>query len=197
MTSNESGRAWWEDDAALRAAVLRAVTELPRRPLDELREQRAVPDRPGVYLTFFASEDLCEVFGRLVGSGRYVAYVGVAQQNLRERIGRYAQTLRGTKVKTSELHLAVLPCASGAAALFAESVAISELHPVCNGLGWGSKVPGARRAGQRCSVIDALVQRHWTTPPNMLDQAQARCRMLGQVLRIEPSGPRWPPLTRT
>ena len=189
-----TARRWWQNDAQLTAAVVKSLPRLPRDRMDALRSEERVPPQPGACAVFFASPVLVDLFGPLVGTGRYVAYIGVAERNLRQRVGRYAQTLRGTVVDPSDLHLALLPCASGAAAAFVESALIAAYRPVCNGLGWGSMKPGSRRNGQRCSMADALLGRHWTTTPMPVDVALARIRVLSCLTRLDPAGPRWEPL---
>ena len=197
MSTTTSARHWWRNDSSLKEAIVKEALQLPREPMARLRAEGGVPALPGVYVVFFASVPLVELFGDLVGAGRVPAYVGVAKRSLRERTGRYAQTLRGTGVSPENLHFALLPCSSEAGALFAESALIEAFDPVCNGMGWGSKVPGRRRTTQRCSAMDAILGRNWTTPPSPIEAARARVQVLSYLAKLEPTGHRWPALLAT
>lgn len=190
MGSGTALQPW--DDAALTARLLEVVCALPRVRLDRLD----APAMPGCYLQFFATERVEPALGALVASGRYVAYVGVASRSLRERVGRYRQSIDGLDaVREDDVSLAVLPCASTASARFAEAALIERLEPVLNGLGWGSKPQGARRAGQRCSPVDALFPgRRWAAVASSIDQARARMQVVAALAALDPCGPRWPAL---
>ena len=183
------------DDGAMTAALMKLVPTLPRVRLDEIQP----PNQPGCYLQFFDTEAVKEVLGETIASGRYPAYVGVAACSLRERVGRYRQSVDGLDcLREREIHLALLPCASAAAALYSERVLIDRLHPVLNGTGWGSKVPGANRTSQRCSPVDALFPgRRWATAPSLRDRAMALMRVVESLATLGPETPRWPALGRS
>ena len=189
-----TSRPWWQNAEHLSASVVRHLLKLPRYRMDQLLAAQGVPTQPGVYAVFFAGAPLVELFGPLLGSGRYVAYVGVGERNLRHRLRRYVQTLGGTVVDPAQLFLALLPCSSSAAALFVESALIAAYRPVCNGIGWGSVKPGSRRTKQRCSLASALLGRNWTTPATPTDLALARMHILAYLMTLDPHGPRWDPL---
>lgn len=182
------------DDRALATRLHGLVMSLPRERLDLV----APPAEPGTYLQFLATPRVESVLGRLNSTGQYCSYVGVASRSLRERIGRYRQTIADIpQIREQDLYLAILPCDSTAAARYCEAELIDWLNPVLNGLGWGSKVPGRTRRG-RCSASDALLPgRPWAPAPSLVDQAKARMQVLEHLAALEPGGPRWPALTPT
>lgn len=179
------------DDREMTDRLVEAVQRLPRVPLSEV----AAPATPGAYLQFVAAPQLAPLLGSTVATGRYPAYVGVAMRSLRERVGRYRQSIAGlTELDDAELFVALVPCASSASAAFAERALIEALQPALNGSGWGAKRPGARRAG-RCSPVDAVLRgRRWAAMATPLDTARARLQLLSAQLRMDPDGPRWEPL---
>jgi hypothetical protein len=179
------------DEAPMRRDLVKSLQLLPRVRLDMLTDLPAVP---GCYVQFFATPAVEPVLGPLVARGQYPAYIGVASVSLRERIGRYRQTIRGiAAIRPEDIHIAVLPCDSEASARFSESAGIEELSPPFDGMGWGSKVPGANRKEQ--SPFDALFAgRQWASPAEPIVQARARLRVLTRLITLDPSGPRWPAL---
>jgi hypothetical protein len=179
------------DEVPMRRALVRSLRRLPRVRLDLLTD---LPSVPGCYLQFFAAPAVEPVLGKLVAGGQYPAYLGVASVSLRDRIGRYHQTIRGIEaVRAEDIHVAVLPCTSAASAHFAESAGIEELSPLLNGLGWGSKMPGLNRREQ--SPVDAIFPgRQWASPADPITQARVRLRVLSSLIQTDPSGPRWPAL---
>jgi hypothetical protein len=178
------------DETPMRTALLQLATRLPRIRLDQLH---STPNTPGLYLQFLATASVAPVLGTLVATGRYPAYVGVAAASLRERLGRYRQTLSAMSLNESELYISLLPCSSDASALFGEAALISELQPPLQGLGWGSKVPGSQRREQ--SPIDAIFPgRRWATPTGPRQRAIAHLRVLKSLVQLDPTGPRWDPL---
>jgi len=175
--------------------LIRVVTDLPRVKLSNIDPTPV----PGCYLQFMASRELGPPMGpfdEVVATGRYPAYAGLASKSLRERIGRYRQTIRGLETVTaSTIFLAVLPCSSAASARFCEEVLIRRFGPVLNGLGWGSKVPGSRRSAQACSPVDALLPgRRWAQPASPVEVACAHLQVLANVAVRDPGGHRWDPL---
>jgi hypothetical protein len=182
------------DEKPMRVALLSLVTQLPRVRLDELRD---APSAPGVYLQFLASKRVEPVLGTLIATGRYPLYAGVSGASLRERIGRYRQSLSGMDVLSErDLYVSVLPCVSKASAQFSESVLLDELAPPFQGLGWGSKVPGSHRREQ--SPIDAILPgRRWASPTGPRLRAITHLRVLSSLIRLDPVGPRWEPLIRS
>jgi hypothetical protein len=91
----------------------------------------------------------------------------------------------------------VVPCASRASAAFAEAALIERLDPLLNGLGYGAKVPGRQRTGQRCSPFDALFPgRRWAPEPTALDRLQAQLRIVSYLTQLAPAGVRWDALTQ-
>lgn len=181
----------WDSDQMAQDLVS-LVWQLPRERLDRVDP----PGMPGAYIQWFAAPSMAALFGPFVASGRYPAYHGVAYLSLRERLSRYSLAMRGTPLTSRDLWVTLIPCASTASAVFAESCLHERLPAPLNGLGWGSKVPGRRRAGQRCSPIDALIPgRAWAPPVTRADEALARLRVLLWALRVPPTGEWWPPLT--
>jgi len=178
------------DDAVMTDQLVDLVLTLPRERLDRIETPRA----PGCYLQFFASGTVEPVLGGLIASGVYVAYVGVASRSLRERVGRYRRAVEGLDLDEQDIYLALLPCSSTASARFAEAALIDRLDPLLNGLGWGSRPPGATRAG-RCSPVDALLPgRSWAPPASPVDDARARMQVVSHLARLDPGGIRWDPL---
>lgn len=185
------------DDTRMTAELVTTVLSLPRTRLDRLD----APTGPGVYIQFFdlAGTDIGALLGP-VGDGRYPAYVGVAAQSLRRRLGRYRQTLRGVEdLDESRVHVAVLPCTSRASALFAEAALIDTLTPPMQGTGYGAKPPGRGRPGtvrhhltSGCSTWDALFPgREWAAAPSILDVALAALHVTAYLAVLDPDGPRW------
>lgn len=187
------GGSWWRDDSAMRAELLAAVGGLERVCLDGLPV--VAPRTPGAYLVFLAAPRLIPKLSELVAMGMVPAYAGVAKRSLKERVGRYRTSLQGM-LDPEEVHFALLPTVSSGAALYAEDVFIAALAPIFNGTAFGSKIPGARRAGQRISLVDALLSRRaWARTPSPVEEAVAHLRILGRLLRMGPNGPRWPALS--
>ncbi|MGH9917911.1 MAG: Eco29kI family restriction endonuclease, partial [Nitrososphaerales archaeon] len=133
-----------------------------------------------------------------VAVGVQVAYVGKATHSLRERIGRYRQSLAGVpQLSPSMLYVALLVCSFGAAALYCERVVLDYLDPPLNRAcrGMGNKDAGAQRRGQRCSAFDALFPgREWARQPTVLEQTRARVALLSRLARPDTDKPRWDPL---
>lgn len=190
MTKTTTLQPW--DEAPMRRDLVRVLTRLPRARLD-LIAAADLPSAAGCYGQWFATPAVEPVLGRLVASGRYIGYLGVAS-NLRERIGRYRQSIRGiTAIREQDIWIAALPCTSLASALFAERAGIEELSPPMQGMGWGSKVPGSNRKEQ--SPIDALFPgRRWSSPTDRVTEAKARLQVLSCLINLDPAGPRWPAL---
>jgi hypothetical protein len=174
------------------ASLLAAVRDLPRRRLDSPPSNWA--SGPGIYLQFLDAEHLSEFLGSTIATAAVPSYAGVAERSLRERIGRYRQSLRGVEaIGPENILIAALPCDSRASALFAEAALIDAFDPVLNGTGWGAKVPGKNRTGQRCSPIDALIPgRAWASAASQIDHARARLRVISRLARLDPNGLRWP-----
>lgn len=179
------------DEGPMRRDLLTVFECLPRERLDRLVD---LPSVPGCYAQWFATPAVEPVLGSIIATGRYPAYLGVASSSLRERIGRYRQTIRDiASIGERDIYIAVLPCASAASALFAERAGIDELDPPLQGTGWGSKVPGSNRQEQ--SPVDALFPgRRWAVTPSLLEQARARLLVLSRLIKLDPQGPRWPVL---
>jgi hypothetical protein len=179
----------------MRRKLLRTVRSLPRVPLSAVDP----PSMPGCYLQFFANVALADSVGFLAASGQACVYVGVGARNLRARIRRHRSTVEGMpSLSTDDVHVAILPCASTASAAFAEAVLIQALSPVLNGLGWGSRPPGAGRSGQRVSPIDALLGgRSWAPAASTDDVANARLLVLRHLALDLGTSLRWPALTQT
>jgi len=190
MTQLAALQPW--DEAPMRHRLMRVLRKLQRVRLD-LLTPAAIPSMPGVYTQWFATRTVEPVLGCLVAEGRVAAYQGVAAVSLRERIGRYRQSLAGTAIGEHEVFVAVLPCASRASALFAEAALIDELQPPLLRLGWGAKAPGGNRREQ--SPVDALFPgRRWAAPVSLVAQADARLQVLSRLAVLDPAGPRWPRL---
>ena len=180
------------DDERMTEDLLRLAHALPRQLLTQL----AAPDLPGAYIQFLAARELESILGATLAFGRYPVYVGVAS-SLRERLRRYVQSLRGMPVRPSQIHVVLIPCRTKASACFAEAALIEQLNPIWNALGgWGQKVPGAKRVGQRCSPVDALLlgERRWASAPSIVDRARAYLRLVSHLAELDPTGHRWPPL---
>lgn len=179
------------DEGPMRRDLLTVFERLPRERLDRLVD---LPSVPGCYAQWFATPAVEPVLGSIIATGRYPAYLGVASSSLRERLGRYRQTIRDiASIRERDIYIAVLPCASAASALFAERAGIDELDPPLQGTGWGSKVPGSNRQEQ--SPVDALFPgRRWAATPSLLEQARARLLVLSRLIKMDPDGPRWPRL---
>lgn len=178
------------DEAPMRRELVRVLQHLPRERLDRLDD---LPSVPGCYAQWTAAPAVEPILGRLVATGRYPAYLGVASVSLRERIGRYRQSIRGTTLRERDIYIAVLPCSSAASALFAERAGLEELPVPLAGMGFGSKVPGSNRQEQ--SPIDAVFPgRRWASPADLVAQAKARLQVLTWLINLDPSGPRWPAL---
>lgn len=180
------------DEAPMRRDLIRVLESLPRERLDRLTH---LPSVPGCYIQWFATPAVGPVLGLMIAEGRYPAYLGVASISLRERIGRYRQSIRGIdSIRERDIYIAVLPCTSAASALFAERAGIDTLQPPLQGLGWGSKVPGSNRQEQ--SPVDALFPgRRWASPSGLVAQAMARILVLSRLINLDPQGPRWPALS--
>jgi hypothetical protein len=180
------------NERAMRRNLLRTVRSLQRIPLSHIEP----PAMPGCYLQFFANDALADRVGFLAASGQSCAYVGAGAQNLRERIRRHRSTVDGMPtLSTDDVYVAVLPCVSTASAAFAEAVLIEALSPVLNGLGWGSRPPGAGRSGQRVSPIDALLGgRSWASAASASDVANARLLVFRHLALDLGTTLRWPPL---
>lgn len=189
MTHTVALQPW--DETPMRRKLMEVLVELERVRLSDLRD---LPPVPGIYAQFFSTPAVESVLSSLISSGVYPAYIGVAAVNLRERIGRYRQSIAGIRsISEQDIHIAVMPCASGASAVFAESAAISELKCPLQGTGWGSKVPGTNR--KEASPVDALFPgRNWAAPAPLAAEADARLRVLSRLIRLDPAGPRWPAL---
>lgn len=181
---------WWQDDASMRVELLNEIGLRDRERLDEI----CPPTSPGAYLAFLAAPRLVgKLGGELVALGRMAAYAGAAK-SLRERVGRYRISLRGL-LEPEEVFFAVVPTVSLGAALHAEEVLIDGLTPIFNGTAFGSKNPGARRSGQRISLIDALVSRRsWARQASVVEQAAAQLWLVRRLAHLDPDGPRWPAL---
>lgn len=135
------------------------------------------------------------MFGPLVSSGRYPAYHGVAYVSLRERLGRYGLSMRGTSLSPRDLWVTLIPCSATTSAVFAERCLQERIPAPMNGMGWGAKVPGSRRHG-RCSPIDALIPgRAWAPPATRTEEALARLRIAAWSLRVAPGSAVWPALS--
>lgn len=91
--------------------------------------------------------------------------------------------------------MAMLPCASAASACFAEAVLL-EWSPIFNFLGgFGQKIPGSNRTGQRVSPIDALWPGRKRAPaPTLVDRTRADLGVVAHMARFDPAIPRWPSL---
>jgi hypothetical protein len=181
------------DEVPMRRRLLDVLHSLPRERYDRIAKPD-LPSMPGIYAVFTATRTVEPVLSSLIASSAYPAYLGVAAGSLRERVGRYRQSISGmTSIQEGDLYIAVLPCSSAASALFAESAMIDALHPPLQGLGFGSKSPGRNRDEQ--SPIDALFPgRRWASPASLIAQADARLRVLSRLIKLDPSGPRWPTL---
>lgn len=178
------------DEAPMRRDLVQVLQRLPRERLDRLTD---LPSVPGCYAQWTATPAVEPILGRLVATGRYPANIGVASVSIRERIGRYRQSIRGTSLRERDIHVAVLPCSSAASALFAERVGLEEVPVPLAGTGFGSKVPGSNRREQ--SPVDALFPgRRWASPADLVAQAKARLQVLTWLINLDPSGPRWPAL---
>lgn len=180
------------DEAPMRRDLVRVLKRLPRERLDRVAGTD-LPSAAGCYGQWFSTPAVEPALGALVATGRYIGYLGVAS-NLRERIGRYRQSIRGvTTIREQDIWIAVLPCTSLASALFAERAGIDELSPPLQGMGWGSKMPGSNRKEQ--SPVDALFPgRRWASPTDRVAEAKARLQVLSCLINLDPSGPRWPAL---
>lgn len=190
MPNTTSLQPW--DEAPMRRDLVRVLLGLPRQRLDRLSD---LPSTPGCYVQWMATPAVEPTLGRLVACGRYPAYLGVAAGSggIRERLGRYRQSIRGTSLRECDIHIAVMPCTSAASALFAERVALEEIPVPLTGMGYGSKPPGTNRREQ--SPVDALLPgRRWASPADRLTEAKARLRVLTWMINLDPNGPRWPAL---
>ena len=177
------------DEEMLRKKVMARAPRAPRVRLDRLAD---VPDRPGVYLQFLATERM--PYLGVVGEGRVACYVG-AGQSLRERMNRYRLSLRGvTLIGEANLHVALLLCPTEATALAAERILIDELRPLLNGLGWGSKHQGNTRRHQRCSPVDVLFGRSWARPPTPSQRIAVHSRIIRHLASMDPAATKWPAL---
>lgn len=190
MPNTTSLQPW--DEAPMRRDLVRALQRLPRERLDRLSD---LPSTPGCYVQWMVTPAVEPILGRLVATGRYPAYLGVAAGSggLRERIGRYRQSIRGTSLRECDIHIAVLPCPA-ASALFAERAGLEEIPVPLTGMGYGSKSPGSNRREQ--SPFDALFPgRQWACPADLVAQADARLRVLVWLINLDPGGPRWPAIS--
>ena len=181
------------DEAPMRRDLVRVLKRLPRERLDRLTDLPS--STPGLYVQWTVSPVVEPVLGRLVATGRYPANIGVAagRGGLRERVGRYRQSIRGTRLREQDIWIATMPCSSAASALFAESVGLQEVPVPLAGSGFGAKPPGSNRREQ--SPFDALFPgRRWAAQADLLDQAKARLKVLTWMINLDPSGPRWPAL---
>jgi hypothetical protein len=179
----------WDADEMAEALVA-LVQTLPRERMDRVE----APAVPGAYIQWLARPSMSNVFGQWVATGQYPAYHGVAYLSLRERLGRYTLSMRGTQLSPSDIWVTLVPCSATTSAVFAERCLQERIPAPMNGLGWGAKVPGNRRHG-RCSPIDALVPgRAWAPPATGLDEALARLRLVDWALRLPPASPVWPAL---
>lgn len=178
------------DEAPMRRDLVEALHHLPRERLDRLVD---LPSSPGCYLQWTVTPVVESTLGHLVATGQYPSYLGVATVNLRERVGRYRQNIRGTSLRERDIYVAVLPCSSAASALFAERAGLDEIPVPLTGMGFGSKALGANRTEQ--SPIDALFPgRRWASPADLVAQAKARLKILTWLINLAPDGPRWPAL---
>jgi hypothetical protein len=177
------------------ANLVRTATQQPRIPLHRLEP----PDEAGAYLQFLGTTtaEVVELLTPTIAAGTVPCYVGSAS-SLRERLGRYRQTIRDLPFEESDIHVALIPCASKASALYSEAALIDAFGvPVFNRLGgWGQKVPGRNRRRQRSSAIDALFPgRTWVTAASPVDRIRARATVVGALADLDPTGPRWSQLT--
>lgn len=188
MADHRGIEPWDADQMA--DALVALVRTLPRERLDRVQ----APASPGAYIQWLAVPALATVFGPLVSTGRYPAYHGVAYISLRERLSRYALSMRGTSLSPRDLWVTLVPCSATTSALFAERCLQDRIPAPLNGLGWGAKVPGSRRHG-RCSPIDALIPgRAWAPQATGMDEALARLRIVAWSLRVSPGSAVWPAL---
>lgn len=192
MATNHQPIQPWDDEQMV-ADLLDLVIELPRTRLDRIE----APDMPGSYLMFLKSTraDVVDVLGP-ASDGRVPIYAGSAQKSLRDRLSRYPLGLRGVEaIRTTDVYVSLLPCASAASARFAEAVLL-ESPPVFNVLGgWGQMTPGSTRASQRVSPIDALWPgRRWAPAPTIVDRARAHLGVVAYLAKLDPAVPRWPRL---
>lgn len=180
------------DEAPMRRNLVRVLKRLPRERLDRLTD---LPSATGLYVQWFATPAVEPTLGRLVATGQYPSYLGVAagRGGLRERIGRYRQSIRGTSLREQDIWIATMPCSSAASALFGERVGLDEVPVPLAGCGFGAKPPGSNRHEQ--SPFDALFPgRRWAQQADLLTQAKARLKVLSWMINLDPSGPRWPAL---
>lgn len=194
MTANTMHMHSW-DDAGMAGEVLAATLRLERVCLAEVD----APSVPGCYVTWIGTSrsELHEILSATLATGRYPVYVGTAARSLRERLGRYRQSLRDiAAIEESDVYLGVMPCASRASAAFMEAVLLEELPTVLAELGgWGAKIPGRSRTRQRSSGLDALLPgRAWVRNASPIDQIRARARVVAHLAGLDPAGPRWDPL---
>lgn len=181
------------DEAPMRRDLVRVLKRLPRERLDRLTD--LPPSTRGIYVQWFATPAVEPILGRLIASAQYPCNIGVAagRGGLRERIGRYRQSIRGTTLREQDIWIATMPCSSAASALFAESVGLEEVPVPLAGSGFGAKPPGSNRREQ--SPFDALFPgRRWAAQADLLDQAKARLKVLTWMINLDPGGPRWPAL---
>lgn len=191
MATNNARQPAWGDDATADELIDLALS-IPRVRIDLLDAQPI----PAAYVQFLALGDADPGGGALglIGRGVYPAYAGAAS-SLRDRVARYRRSVQGVRsFGERDVYLAVIPCASVGWALLAEATLIARLAPVLNGMGYGARVPGATRR-QRCSAFDALFPgRPWAPQPSPIEVAAARLRVVSHLARLDPAGPRWPPL---
>lgn len=186
-TSDPTNRPW--DDPRTENELMEWVMRRPRARYDRLTPE----DQPGAYMFFAAGA--VETLGPL-GTACFPVYVGSASDSLKERLSRYGRSLWGIEGLDSE-HLWVLtvPCRSHAGAVWCEAVLMEELRPFFNGKGFGSKMPGSRRALQRCSVFDGIFPgRKWAREVPLNVQADARLQLVNYLATLMPAEPRWSPI---
>jgi hypothetical protein len=179
--------------ARMGADLVKIALGVPRVRLDRLEASEG----PGTYLQFFARPSLKGIFGATIATGVHVAYVGTAD-NLHKRMIQHRNAIRGIEsISESDVFVTLLPMDLEEDAAFGERSLIKRLGPVLNGMGWGCNRPGGNRIDEDCNSISALLPgRYSARRPTERETAEARLRLLTQILAADPNRPRWAQLTR-
>jgi len=168
------------DPLAVENVGVTLAVELLEQPLHPLPPAEAFPGA-GVYAIYYtgahaAYADLIGLGGG-TGGAKYPVYIGSAvrenakqgfnpsstsQNRLWRRLGHHAESIRAVEVGGADpgFRLEDFRCRflilNDAYITLAESVMIATFRPAWNGMGFGSKVVGARREGQIPSLWDSL-----------------------------------------
>lgn len=187
-------QAPWQDPTAT-ADLIPALRSAPRIPLPEILDgSRVRLNQPAAYVQFVAAPDLEPLLGPACSSGTAPIYVG-SSDLLGPRLRRHRRSIAGiSALDEDQLFLAIVPCCSHGAALWVEAELTLLLTPPLQGTGWGARQPGKTRRG-RCSTVDAVLPREWARAASPVEHAQALLHLAANLARMNPSGPRWPPLT--